>query len=208
MKTSERKMRWIGLTGGIATGKSTVSGLFLGRGIPVIDADEIARRVVRKSSPGLQRVVQAFGPEVLGLDQELDRMKMGNLVFGRPEKLQLLESIIHPLVQEEVRRERQRLELEAVHSFAIYDVPLLYEKNLENQFDGVIVVGCSDQIQLDRLMARNHLSLEQAKLRIKSQMPLEKKKFMATWYLDNSGSLSDLQKQFDDLLMKIQSGKQ
>jgi dephospho-CoA kinase len=206
MKGRNQKMRWVGLTGGIASGKSTVSKLFQSRGIPVIDADEVAHQVVKKGSVGLQKIVQAFGPEILNKDQELDRQKMAQLVFGKTENLEKLEGIVHPLVQEEVRRRRSDLEQQG-SNIVIYDVPLLFEKKLAAQFDGILVIGCDPELQKQRLISRNKITLEEALKRIRSQESPELKKQNATWYIDNSGSLEDLKEKFSVVLQKIQSGK-
>lgn len=199
-------MQWIGLTGGIATGKSAVSKLLEGRGIPVIDADRVARDVVEKGSPGLEKIVQAFGPGVLNSEGQLDRQKMGVSVFSDKQKLSQLESIIHPLVQAFVLQKRSALENNGV-KLAVYDVPLLFEKNLEAQFDGVLVVGCRPEIQLRRLMERNGFSQEEAQRRIAAQLPLAEKKLEADWYIDNSGSVSELEAKVSSWLGKIQSGQ-
>lgn len=120
-------MKWIGLTGGIASGKSTVAQLLRDAQIPVIDADEIARGVVAQGGEGLTKVVSHFGQQILNSDGSLNRKKLGQKVFGRPEELRVLENILHPLVKAETTRRRQSLEQQNL-PVAIYDVPLLFEK--------------------------------------------------------------------------------
>ena len=135
-------MKWIGLTGGIACGKSTVSRMLKDRDIPLVDADEIARDVVRPGTPGLKSITHTFGDEVLLPDGSLDRRKLGQMVFGNPDRLHALEAITHPLIREEVRRRRRVFE-DMGKPLAIYDIPLLFETNAKDQFDAVVVVSCT-----------------------------------------------------------------
>lgn len=196
-------MRWWGLTGGIATGKSSVAARLKARGIPVVDADVIAREVVARGTPGLRKIVEVFGRSVVQEDGTLDRAKMAADIFSDLEKRRRLESIIHPLVQERVRELRRQLEAQNV-PLAFYDVPLLYEKNLIDQFEGVVVIGCSGQKQLDRLMARNGLNKSEAAARIGSQMSLMEKAEQANHVIWNDGTLADLDAEVERLLAKIQ----
>lgn len=198
-------MKWIGLTGGIASGKSTVSSILRRHGISVIDADAIARKVVEPGQSGLEQVVSHFGAGVLGPDGGLDRKKLGRLVFGHPAELLRLEAILHPLVQAEVLRQRQDCEKRG-EPFAFYDVPLLFEKKLESQFDAVVVVSSSEAAQISRMKNRDKLSEGEIANRLSSQVPLAHKAGRATWVLENDGSLEDLEKATLDLLKKIQSG--
>jgi dephospho-CoA kinase len=200
------KFRWIGLTGGIASGKSTVAQLFEGRGLPVIDADKIAKDVVKKGTSGLQEIVRAFGPGVLDTNQELDRKKMGSLVFANKEHLDRLESIIHPLVQSEVQLRREYFKAKG-HSAVIYDVPLLFEKNLHKQFDGIVLIWCDPAIQLQRLIERDQLSPAEATNRLKAQLPLEDKKKRSSWCIENNGDMKSLKVNFEKVFQEIQSGK-
>lgn len=197
-------MRWIALTGGIGSGKTTVAKLFQGRGVPVIDADILAKEVVAKSSPGLQQVITAFGPEFLTAQGELDRAKMSAHVFKNSGNLQQLESILHPLIQKRTAELRAQAEKDG-HEFAIYDIPLLFEKKMEDRFDGIVLVWAPAELQLKRLQARNGMSLEDAKLRLKAQIPIDDKKSKSTWVLDNSGDLKFLDQQFEQVFRAITS---
>jgi dephospho-CoA kinase len=205
MKGNLNKMRWIGLTGGIACGKSTVAALFKSRGIPVIDADETAHLVYRKDSPGYKKIIQAFGLGVLNENGEIDRKKIAGFVFGDPAKLSQLEKIVHPLVQLEVHGKREQLERQG-YAFSIYDVPLLFEKKLNSQFDGIIVVGCTEAEQNRRMSKDRGMDRAQITARLTAQVPQELKKKGATWYLENSGSLAELEKTFESVFQKVQSG--
>lgn len=195
-------MLWIGLTGGIACGKSSVTRLLRTKGLPVIDADELAREVVRPGTKGLAEIAQAFGPDAIGSDGELDRKRIGELVFGHLENLAKLEAIVHPKVRE--LQEHRRRELEARgESLAFYDVPLLFEKKMEPLFDRVLVVVCSPQLQINRLMARNHLTRAEAEVRIRSQMPNYEKAKRADDVIWNDGDWAGLEKSVDDYLAKV-----
>lgn len=195
-------MLWIGLTGGIATGKSTVALRLRSKGFAVIDADVIAKEVVASGTPGLKKIVDVFGRSVLGPQGELDRSRMANDIFSDLTKRKQLEAIVHPLVQEKVRLLRQSLELKGC-GLAFYDVPLLYEKNLTEQFDAVVVVACSAQKQMERLMARNGIDRMAASARIGSQIPILEKVSLANFVIWNDGSLEDLEADIDRFLQKL-----
>ena len=195
-------MKWTGLTGGIATGKSTVKKLLEGRGVPVIDADQISHKLSEKGAAGYYEIVSQFGHELLLPDQSLDRKKLGSLIFTDAEKKAQLESILHPLIREEVLRLRQKYSNEG-HVRCFYDVPLLFEKNMKSQFDFVVLVWCDPETQLDRLTRRSNLSEVEAKIRISNQLPLVEKVAQAHFCLDNSGSLHELEGQLHSLLTRI-----
>jgi dephospho-CoA kinase len=200
-----KKMMWIGLTGGIASGKSTVAKLFRDHGITVIDADLIAHQVVEPGKPGLRSIVSEFGEEVLDSDGRLNRRALGQKVFGHPESLQRLESILHPLVQQEVLIQRKNAEQSGA-KIAIYDVPLLFEKKLEAQFDGVITVHSSLENQKKRIKLRDGLTDQEIEKRLSSQIPLKQKMDQSHWRIDNNGSLSELQAQVEQWI-RTQSTK-
>ncbi|MEZ0391749.1 MAG: dephospho-CoA kinase [Pseudobdellovibrionaceae bacterium] len=199
-------MKWIGLTGGIASGKSSVSEILRSDGYPVVDADAIARTVVEPGKPGLLKVVEAFGHEVLKPDGSLDRKKLGQMVFAKPDQLLKLEKILHPMIQQETAYQR-KIFADQGHAFAFYDVPLLFEKNLEKSFDAIIVVTSSEDLQRARMKKRDLLSEEEISHRLKSQIPLSLKVGKATWVLKNEGTLAELKQAVRELLGKIQSGK-
>lgn len=197
-------MKWLGLTGGIASGKSEVSRILTQKGIPVVDADQVAREVVIPGSQGLSQIVKEFGDSILSPDGSLDRTKMGKLVFTDPNKLKQLEMILHPLIQARVKKLRQQL-LEKQVAVAFYDVPLLFEKRLQDQFDGILVVWCPPQQQLQRLILRDGLSESQAQRRIDLQLSIDEKKNQADWVIDNSGPVDRLPEKVSEILQKINS---
>lgn len=191
-------MKWFGLTGGIASGKSTVAQLLVERGIPVVDADEIARAVVEPGTKGLEAVVQNFGPEVVGADGRLNRRKLGEVVFGNAEKLALLESLLHPMVQSETAARRLKF-AGGGHDFAIYDVPLLFEKDLEKQFDGVILVATTEALQRERMARDRGYSPLEIEHRLASQLPIAEKHARADFVVANIGDHEHLAREVDRL---------
>lgn len=197
-------MRWIGLTGGIATGKSTVSNWLKAHGYAVIDADELARLVVAPGSEGLRQIVSHFGAEILDDDGNLDRRKLGALVFADREKLADLEGMIHPLVQAQVQSLRDRYEREG-REFVFYDVPLLYEKKLQDQFDHIIVVAADEEIQKSRMRARDALSENEIEARLRSQLPMAEKIKVAHSIVENNGSREELERRLTQLVKQLRN---
>jgi len=180
-------IRVIGLTGGIATGKSTVALFFAERGIPVIDADLLAREAVMPGSPALERIVEIFGREILTHEGLLDRKRMGALIFQEPEKRRHLESILHPEIKK-LAEERIARAAEAGHQQLIYMAPLLIEAGATDRVDTVWVVTVRPEIQLERLMKRDGIDREQAERIVDSQMPLSEKARFGSVVIDNSGT--------------------
>ncbi len=195
-------MKWIGLTGGIATGKSTAKKLIEGLGYPVIDADALARQVVGLGHPGYQKVKDHFGTTVFATDQSLNRSALGEIIFSSPEKRLLLESLLHPLIQKEVQILKDKYQAED-HVLCFYDVPLLFEKNLASQFACTVLVWCDELTQKSRLMERSQLNEKQAYERIQSQLRLADKLPLATYCLDNSTDLTSLELQIKNLIPKL-----
>lgn len=195
-------MKWVGLTGGIATGKSTVAKILRDQGLPVIDADSLAREVVAPESDGLKKVVSAFGRGVLSSDGSLDRAALGKIIFSDLDQRLKLESILHPLIQERKNSERLRLEREGA-ILAFYDVPLLFEKNLENDFDATVLVYSSPGEQRARLRERDALSDEQIEARMNSQLPIDDKVKRANFVIFNRGGLSDLKSAVQSVLNEL-----
>ena len=192
------------LTGGIGSGKSTVAGLFLDAGAQVIDADKIAYEVVARGSLGLQEVISRFGTEFLTSNGDLDRVKMGQRVFGDEEARKALESIVHPRVAKRAV-EAFRLAREArPQSLIVYDIPLLFETSQEKDFEGVILVFVDEETQKNRLLARDGLSQEDIQRRLDAQIPLREKQARADFVIDNTGSLEEtkqeVRKLFEDLM--------
>lgn len=195
-------MKWIGLTGGIATGKSTVAKILRDIGIAVVDADILAREVTKPGSKAVEEIKQAFGAEMVGADGNLDRSRLGRLVFQDPEKLKKLESILHPKIQDLRSRERLKLE-QAGHALAFYDVPLLFEKNMQSEFDAILLVYASPEDQKRRLQERDHLKENEMDLRLKAQMPIDEKVKMAQYVILNNGSVADLKLNVQSILKDL-----
>jgi dephospho-CoA kinase len=190
----------IGLTGGISTGKSTVSQyLAQHHHLPVFDADIYARQAVTPGTTGLQAIVDRYGTGLLLKDGNLDRSQLAGIIFQQPLEKQWLESIIHPYVRNCFRRDMSR----AVDTTVVAVIPLLFEAQLQNMVTTVWVVSCTAQQQLQRLQKRNQLTASQAQNRIDSQMPLAAKMLLADAVLDNSGTTTNLFAQIDRLLSTI-----
>lgn len=185
----------IGLTGGIASGKSTVSALFVREGAALVDADVIAREVMLPGHPVLAAAVQAFGDRILRPDGSLDRAGLGDIVFRDPEALQTLNNLTHPAIRREIRERMDALEQEDPQRLVIVDIPLLYESGLDKLFEQIIVVYIPRRVQLARLMERSGMTLEQAEDRIAAQMDIELKRKRATYVIDNSGTLEVTERQ-------------
>lgn len=191
----------IGLTGGIASGKSTVSEMFRELSIPVIDADVIAREVVEQGKPAYNKIVEAFGTEVLQQDGELDRPKLGSIVFYNEEKRLQLNKIVHPAVREEMNIQKELYIKKGVQA-VVLDIPLLFESKLTSLVDRVLVVAVTPNTQLNRLMKRNNFSEEEATARIQSQMPLEEKVKNADEVINNDGTIMGTKTQLQVILKK------
>lgn len=187
-------MKWIGLTGGIATGKSTVSEMLRRQSYEVVDADAEARLVVGPGTEGLSKLVQEFGKQILNSDQTLDRAQLAQIVFKNPAAKNKLEEITHPLIQNEVAKKKKLLEMQGA-AMAFYDVPLLFEKKLQSQFDAVVLVYCPRSLQIERMKKRNAWSENEILLRLDSQIDIEVKKGMADFVIDNSKDLVFLQQE-------------
>jgi dephospho-CoA kinase len=174
----------VGLTGGIASGKSTVSSMLSELGAVVIDADLIAREVVAKGTPGLAAVVEAFGPEMLTAEGELDRPKMGALVFADEARRRVLEGIVHPLVFE------RYAELEAAapaDGIVVHDIPLLVESGRAGEFDAVVVVDAPEEVQVERMVRDRGWTEEDARARMAAQATREQRRAVATYLIENHG---------------------
>ncbi|NEW66316.1 dephospho-CoA kinase [Carnobacteriaceae bacterium zg-84] len=184
-------MKVIGLTGGIATGKSTVTNILLARGVPVCDTDKIARKVVEKGTPALQALATAFGTEILTSEKTLNRQVLATIIFQDEQKRHLVNSIVHPYVFEAILNWKK----EQTASVVFIDMPLLYEVGYDTQVDSVLVVYIPKEKQLERLMKRNGYTLEEASIRIEAQMPIEEKRVCADDVIDNSGTIEETEKQ-------------
>jgi len=193
-------MKRVGLTGGIAAGKSAVSGMLEDLGAVVIDADVLAREVVRKGTPGLDAVVAAFGEEVLGADGELDRPAMARLVFGDEDARRRLEAIVHPLVFERI------VELEAAapqDAVVVHDIPLLAESGRAGTFDAVLVVDAPAEVQVARMVHDRGWSEAEARARIDAQASRQDRLSIATHVIDNTGTLEDLRNRVAEVFEEL-----
>ncbi|AIZ61113.1 dephospho-CoA kinase [Bacillus sp. WP8] len=189
----------IGLTGGIASGKSTVSQMIKEHGIRVVDADVIAKEAVAKGTPALQQIVQTFGEDVLLPNGELNRQQLGAIIFSDEEKRKQLNAIVHPEVRKEMLKQRDE-GVSQQETFVVLDIPLLFESQLESLVDRIIVVYTTPELQLSRLMNRNDLSEEEALNRIHSQQSLEEKCKKADRVIENTQDLTFIRKQLQNIL--------
>ena len=194
----------IGLTGSIATGKSTVTNMLKELGAFVIDCDKMARDVVAPGTRGLAKIEAAFGKDAVAADGSMDRVYIGDLVFRNPEMKKRLENILFPLIFEALDEELLRLEREGATPVVFLDMPLLYEVKYDSYVDEVWLVYVPFEVQLSRLMKRNGYTKEEALLRIHSQISVDKKKSLAQQVIDNSGTLEDTKKQVRSLWERLQ----
>ncbi len=176
-----------GLTGGIASGKSTVSAILESAGAIIIDADHIAREVVKKDKPAWHKIVEHFGRDILLPGGEINRPLLGDIVFNNPVKKEILNDIVHPFVKAETHKRLEQIERATPRTVVILDVPLLIEAGMHKGLPEVIVVYAPEHIQLQRLRQRDNLSEIDALARIRSQMPIEEKKKLASIVIDNTG---------------------
>ena len=191
----------IGLTGGIATGKTTISNLFIKHNIPVIDSDILARKVVEKNQPAYNKIIQEFGSDILLSSGDLNRKLLGEIIFNDDHKRKILNNIVHP----EVRKAT----IEAIdiyqklgYKVIVLDVPLLFESHFDELCDYTVVVYANESVQLDRLIKRDNLTMEEAMKRINTQMSLTEKVKLAHFTIDNSNSLIETKAQFTKLMQK------
>lgn len=196
-------MLLVGLTGSIATGKSTVSEMFRRKGAEIIDADQIAREVVEPGTEGLERIAREFGPGILDDEGKLNRERLGARIFQNPAEREKLNRLLHPLIVDCMRAKTEKIKKEKDPDLLIWDVPLLIEGNLTQWVEAVILVYTPKEIQLERLMKRNALSKEEAEKRILAQMDIEEKKKYADYMIDNRGTLSETERQVDQLWKQL-----
>ncbi|MCT0485767.1 dephospho-CoA kinase [Weissella paramesenteroides] len=192
----------LGLTGGIATGKTTISNYLKTKGIPVLDADEYARKVVEPGTPGLTDIVNTFGKQVLQSDGSLNRKLLGQIIFNDMTARQKLNGITHPRIQQMMTDELQKLAKDKTPLVNL-DIPLLLENHNIAGADAIMVVTVPESIQLNRLMQRNNLTKEEAQRRIDAQMPLSEKEKLADFIVDNSGTIANTLTQVDKVIQNI-----
>lgn len=198
-------MRLVGLTGGIASGKTTFAGALRARGVPVVDADALSRAAVAPGTPALTEIVRVFGTGVLAPDGALDRKRVAAIVFADPAARRRLEGVIHPAVRAAMAAETARLAAEG-HALAFYDTPLLYEVGLEALLDSVVVVWAPLHVQRARLALRDGLTPDEADARLAAQLPLDEKAARADFVVDNVGPPEALAPKADRLLADLRAG--
>jgi dephospho-CoA kinase len=195
----------VGLTGSIAVGKSFVAAILAELGCRIVDADHLARKVVEPGTPGLVALVETFGTTILNSDGSLNRERLGAIVFSNEEKRLLLNSILHPLIIETQNQILREWEEEDPEGIGVIDAALMIESGGYNRMDKLIVVHCRPEIQLERLINRNKLSVDEATRRISSQMPQEEKKRYADYLIDTSNGFQDTREQVQIVYKKLQS---
>lgn len=191
----------VGLTGGIASGKSTISSYYQSLNIPIIDADIESRLAVEKGEPAYLKIASHFGKGVLHSDETLNRQKLGEIIFSNEEERRVLNSIVHPDVRRRMD-EKQKKAVESGEKVVILDIPLLFENKLNHTVDRTILVYVDQDTQITRLMKRNDLSYEQALKRINAQMPLQEKLALADEVINNNGSMEESIQQANRILKK------
>jgi dephospho-CoA kinase len=197
-------VKLVGLTGGIASGKSTVAKILQSLGAAIVNADDLAREVVEPGHEAWKEIVASFGTDILQSDQTLDRQKLRTLIFNQPEARKRLESIIHPRVRA-LAEERIRQYAAAGYRVVIYEVPLLFEGNLQEWLRPVILVACDVETQTARLQKRDHLTAADAEKHIAAQMSLKDKRRLADYVIENNGSLEDLERQTRQILEELKT---
>jgi len=198
-----RRFLLVGLTGGIATGKSTVSAMFAHLGAKIIDADLLAREIVMPGQPALAEIVEEFGAGVLGPDGALDRRRLGAIVFVDPARRKRLEQITHPAIQRRQQRILSVYDEEVFEGIVFYDAAVLIEAGGHTKMDRLVVVSTDQATEVVRLMSRDGLSEDEARGRIATQMPVADKAALADYVIDNSGSRAETERQVRDVYRKL-----
>ncbi len=191
----------IGLTGGIATGKSTVAKMMREKGLPIIDADLISRQVVEPGEKAYKEIVKTFSKSILNENLTIDRKKLGAMIFNDKSKRERLNNIVHPAVREEMKQKAKRY-LESGNETVVMDIPLLVESKLHHMVDRVLLVYIPEELQLERLLKRDNAGKEDALNRIQSQIPIEEKKTEADEIIYNDGTLQNTKEQLERILTK------
>jgi dephospho-CoA kinase len=197
-------VKLIGLTGGIASGKSTVAAILRRLGAAIVNADELSREVVQPGTPGWKEIVDTFGTEILQPDGTVDRQRLRKIIFSDPAARKKLEAVIHPRVR---ALAQQRFQEHAAAGFEIvvYEVPLLFEGNLQNSLRPVVLVATNVETQKKRLQDRDHLAESEADKHIIAQMSLEEKRRLADYVIENDGTLDELERRVRAVLEEIKA---
>jgi dephospho-CoA kinase len=196
-------MGYFGLTGGVASGKSTVARMFEELGAKVIDADRIGHELLGSTQPPYNEIVRRFGKEVLDASGEIDRRRLGAIVFSDAAKLRELNAILHPRIIERVEAEAQRYRAQDPRAVILVDAALIFEAGIGSRFEKLLVAWCPPEMQIERLMAKAGLSRKKAEQRVAAQIPSDEKRRRADYVIDSSGSLEDTRKQVERLFLEL-----
>jgi len=196
-------MGYFGLTGGVASGKSTVARMFEELGGKVIDADRIGHELLGSTQPPYNEIVRRFGKEVLDASGEIDRRRLGSIVFSDAAKLRDLNAILHPRIIERVEAEAQRYRAQDPRAVILVDAALIFEAGIGSRFTKLLVAWCPPEMQIERLMAKAGLSRKKAEQRVAAQIPSDEKRRRADYVIDCSGSLEDTRKQVERLFLEL-----
>lgn len=190
---------YLGLTGGIATGKSTASKYFLTQGVPVVDTDKIAHQLMEPGQASYQAIVKNFGSKILQKNQTIDRKKLGAIVFNDHKQLNILNDLTHPLIRKETFRQMDKYKTQD-YPICVVDVPLLFESGWDKYVDKTLVIATTPELELEHLMQRDNLSKAEAEKRINSQLPIKEKVKKASYTIENTATIDKLEKQLSELL--------
>ena len=193
----------MGLTGGIASGKSVVAARLAEHGAVVVDADKIAREVVEPGTPGLARIAEEFGPDVIAADGTLDRAALGAQVFADPDKLAVLNGITHPAIRELSQRRFAEAGEADPDAVVVYDVPLLTEARGKAEFDVVVVVSAPEDVRIERMVSLRGMSRDEATRRIRSQVPEEQRRALADILIESGGTLDETLARADEVWLDL-----
>ena len=193
----------VGLTGGIASGKSTVAGMLVKKGALLIDLDALAHSVEEPESPVWRDIVRNFGTDILGADRRIDRKKLGAIVFSDPQKMRLLSRLVHPAVHDAWQKRLDEIRKVNPRAVVLSDIPLLFETGMEKMVDLVLLVYLPREKQIARLVERNGLSRDEAEMRIASQMPIDDKKLRADIVVSNEGTWEETQAALDGIWQEL-----
>jgi len=196
-------MGYFGLTGGVASGKSTVARMFEELGAKVIDADRIGHELLGSTQPPYNEIVRRFGKEVLDASGEIDRRRLGAIVFSDAAKLRELNAILHPRIIERVEAEAQRYRAQDPRAVILVDAALIFEAGIGSRFEKLLVAWCPPEMQIERLMAKAGLSRKKAEQRVAAQIPADEKRRRADYVIDCSGSPEDTRKQVERLFLEL-----